>query len=377
MEGVRAADDELDVELKRVVLLSGALRLSGSTTWILNLHKGFLCHHVDVVHIVLSDASEIVPDFGRTVYTGRARASSWLRVWRWAQLHRLLPRVYDELLERESSARVDAVLRKLGWESQVDLVIKDFTSDLPSSIARFPVVAVVHQMLSHSWGNALRKAAKQPARFFVPVSKVVGADAQGVGVAALEPIYNPLDRDWIAERAVAFEPAMHKPYIVYVGRLSSAKGVHDLLAAFSRLASNIDLIFVGRGEEQAALEEEARRLNVERRVHFLGFRENPYPYIRGARVLVLPSKSEAMSYVSIEAAALDVPIVVGGFDAACEFFSDDAVVPLQPEENFVSRLAERIEATIAGSCVGGVRPGVFEKMRPEIVAGQYLRLIEG
>lgn len=366
----------MDVELKRVVLLSGALRLSGSTTWILNLHKGLLRHHVDVVHIVLSDASEIVPDFGRTVYTGRVRASFLLRIWRWAQLHRLLPGAYEALLERESSARVDAVLRKLGWESRVDLVIKDFTSHLPSSIARFPVVAVVHQMLSQSWGDALSKAAGQHARFFVPVSKVVGADAQGLGVAVLDPIYNPLDRDWLAERAVEFESAVRKPYIVYVGRLSSAKGVHDLLAAFSKLSSDVDLVFVGRGEEQAALEEGACRLKVETRVHFLGFRENPYPYIRGARVLVLPSKSEAMSYVSMEAAALDIPIVVGGFDAAFEFFSDDAVVPLQPEEGFVCRLAERIDATITGACFGGVRPGTFEKMRPEIVAGEYLRLIE-
>ena len=359
------------------MLLSGALRLSGSTTWILNLHKGFLRHSVDVVHIVLSDASEIAPDFGRVVYTGRPRSSFRLRIWRWTQLHRLLPHAYAKQIERECSARVDATLRKLGWENQVDLVIKDFTSSLPDSLARFPVVAVVHQMLSHSWGRALRRASEQHARFFVPVSRIVGIDARGLGVATLEPIYNPVDCAWLVERSLAFEPAMPRPYIVFVGSLGAAKGVHDLLAAFSMLANDIDLVFVGKGKEQLALKAEACRLNIEGRVHFLGFRENPYPYISGARALVLPSRSEAMSYVAIEAAALGIPIVLGGFDAAFEFFSDDAIVPLQPEEDFVCRLAERIEATMSGNCVGGVQSGILEKMRPETVAGQYLQLIEG
>lgn len=360
-----------------MVLLSGALRLSGSTTWILNLHKGFLRHPVDVVHVVLSDAAEIVPDFGRTIYTGRARASLLLRIWRWTQLYRLLPDAYEKLVGREMSVRVDAVLRMLGWESRVDLVVMDFTSSLPRSLARFPVVAVLHQMLSHSWGATLRRAAEQRARFFVPVSEAVGADAQALGIAALEPIYNPLDCDWLIARSLVFEPEMRRPYIVYVGRLGPAKGVHDLLSAFSRLSGDIDLVFIGKGGEQEVLEAEARRLNVERRVHFLGFMENPYPYIRGASALVLPSRSEAMSYVAIEAAALGIPIVVGGFDAAYEFFSDDAIVPLQPLDDFVPRLAERIGATIAGECAGTVMPGVLEKMRPETVAGHYLRLIEG
>lgn len=361
--------------MRNVLLLSGALNVSGSTTWIMNLHRGLIDAGANVVHLVVSAPTDMSPDFGRFMYTGRARSSVKLRIWRWGRLHKFFPKWYEALEEREYSKRVERSLRKLGWEGKVDLVIKDFTSYLPQALARYSVVAVIHQVLSFSWGTRLQEAALQRAKFFVPVSKVAGSDAKRLGLRVIDPIYNPIDADYVRGRAEDFKPQFERPYIVYVGRLVDAKGVHDLLLAFSRMASQLDLVYVGDGDEMRRLKETARSLGLESRVHFVGFQDNPYPFIKHANLLVLPSRSEAMPYVPIEAGVLGVRLVLAGFDAAHEFFDSSVIMETGPEEQFVEQLAGKIEAALSTVNGGGLRMGVLENLSPRSVARKYLSLI--
>ena len=61
--------------------------------------------------------------------------------------------------------------------------------------------------------------------------------------------------------------------------------------------------------ERATLEAQAERLGCSTRVHLAGFADNPYPWIAGARLLVLSSLHEAFGIVLAEALALGVPVV--------------------------------------------------------------------
>lgn len=93
--------------------------------------------------------------------------------------------------------------------------------------------------------------------------------------------------------------------ILTVGRLSHEKGVDRLLDACSGFGGRIGIL--GEGPEHAALEAQAKRLGLD--VTFLGFRENPYPYMAAAKILAIPSRSEGLSTVAAEGLVLGKAMV--------------------------------------------------------------------
>jgi len=99
-----------------------------------------------------------------------------------------------------------------------------------------------------------------------------------------------------------------KPYILFVGRLHFIKGPDLLLKAFISIADQIPyhhLIFAGSddgiGED---LKKEAKKSRFSKRIHFIGFISGSVKnsLYNNADLLVIPSRSEAMSLVVLEAA---------------------------------------------------------------------------
>ncbi len=104
------------------------------------------------------------------------------------------------------------------------------------------------------------------------------------------------------------------------GRLSPEKGHHDLVKAAAIVVSkrpDLDVHFViaGDGPLEAELRAAAVHLGIANRVHFLGFRRNISSLYGSATLFVLPSHSEGLPNVLLEAMGTSVPIVstnVGG-----------------------------------------------------------------
>ena len=99
-----------------------------------------------------------------------------------------------------------------------------------------------------------------------------------------------------------------KPYILFVGRLNFIKGPDLLLKAFNSIADKIpyhNLIFAGSDDGlEKELKKEAKKSRFSERIHFIGFisgLEKDFLY-KSADILVIPSRSEAMSLVVLEAA---------------------------------------------------------------------------
>ena len=107
---------------------------------------------------------------------------------------------------------------------------------------------------------------------------------------------------------------------VCVGRLGAEKGQLLLVdAAAELLAEGIDLelVLVGDGEQRPAIERRIRTLGLVDRVRITGWadRETVSREIRAARALVIPSLSEGLPVVAMEALALGRPVIatrVGG-----------------------------------------------------------------
>ena len=108
------------------------------------------------------------------------------------------------------------------------------------------------------------------------------------------------------------------PTVLEVARLAEVKGQHVLLAALTRLDAS--LVLVGSDLEQGGvyervLREEAVGLNVADRVVFAGYRADVPALLAGCEVFCLPSSSEGLPIVVLEAMAQGRPVVataVGG-----------------------------------------------------------------
>jgi glycosyltransferase involved in cell wall biosynthesis len=126
--------------------------------------------------------------------------------------------------------------------------------------------------------------------------------------------------------------------IIYAGVLVPGKAVHVLIEAFARVVHvhrAANLVLVGRPENReyaAELREQVESLDLEDRVTFR--EEVPQQelarYFASARALVLPSTSEALGRVIIEAMACAAPVVgssVGGIPDLIEDGVNGYLVP--------------------------------------------------
>jgi glycosyltransferase involved in cell wall biosynthesis len=106
-------------------------------------------------------------------------------------------------------------------------------------------------------------------------------------------------------------PAPGGKLIVACGRLVDQKGYPFLLRAVADVArtDEVFLSILGEGPLRQSLTELAESLGIADRVQFLGFRDEPLPYMRAADVFVLSSLWEGFGNVIVEAMAVGTAVV--------------------------------------------------------------------
>jgi N-acetyl-alpha-D-glucosaminyl L-malate synthase BshA len=106
---------------------------------------------------------------------------------------------------------------------------------------------------------------------------------------------------------------LDRRFVTCVARFHPVKDHAMLLRAFARVAAvvpDVDLLLAGDGPEREALTAQAVASGIERRVHFLGVRDDVPDLLRASDVFALTSISEAASLTLLEAMACRVPVVV-------------------------------------------------------------------
>lgn len=130
-----------------------------------------------------------------------------------------------------------------------------------------------------------------------------------------------------------------------VGRLDSLKNYGVLIEALS-LMPEIPisrLALLGAGPEQENLAKRARELGIADRVFLLGRHSDPENFLAGLDIFVLPSKTEGMSNVVLEAMACGLPLICADLPAHREVFDAGAEgIAVSPcsSENLSSALSQ-------------------------------------
>ncbi|MBR0092059.1 MAG: glycosyltransferase [Lachnospiraceae bacterium] len=120
-------------------------------------------------------------------------------------------------------------------------------------------------------------------------------------VYRLNNTYNPARIHYAEERNTL--------KLACVGRLSQEKAIPFVLYALEMTASPWELYLAGNGEEEAALRKLARELRIEKRVHFLGWMDNPWQSLADCRALVVSSLYEGAPLTVLEALASGMQVI--------------------------------------------------------------------
>lgn len=127
-------------------------------------------------------------------------------------------------------------------------------------------------------------------------------------------VYNSFDIKRIKKMSNedAEDKRINEKYILAIGRLEETqKDFTTLIKAYALVKDEIEekLFIIGEGRHKENLINLVKNLNLKDKVEFLGFKKNPYPWLKNAALFVHSSKFEGLPTVVIEALILGKLIV--------------------------------------------------------------------
>ncbi len=141
--------------------------------------------------------------------------------------------------------------------------------------------------------------------------------------------YNTVDTDYIKDKSkenvddVIFDS--NKLNVISVGRLINQKKYDRLLRIHKRLIDNgvvHNLFILGIGEKKAQLQAYINDNNLNESAHLIGFRDNPWKYVKNSDLFVCSSEKEGFSTAVSESIIVGTPVVTTRCSGMDEMLDD-------------------------------------------------------
>jgi teichuronic acid biosynthesis glycosyltransferase TuaC len=280
----------------------------------------------------------------------------------------LIPKLGADNNPRRIARAILPSVRALHREQPFDLVDAQFffpdgpAAAIVASELGLPLTIKSRGADIHYWGarpkaRAQMLAAADQSAGLLAVSQALRDDMIAMGMPGGQIAvhytgldharFQPMDRSQARARMIAQGIAPDGPLLVTPGALIARKGQALVLEALASLPG-VRLAFAGAGEDEAKLRALARQLGLGERVHFLGqvSHEVLPGLMAAADVMVLPSASEGLANVWVEALACGTPIVVPDIGGAREVVRESAAGRLVVREPsaIASALREILDA---------------------------------
>lgn len=300
--------------MTRVVLCANNIDELGGAQRVVHVLAGGLQRHGHDVLVVgvtpFDPAHEWPEDYPRRVLmsdswpkktTQNERARSQLRAQAVGSMVEILKSV------REEPA---VIITAQVWAMEI---LNDALSTVgPDVRAKWSVIGQYHgSFAAAASGRDLARLVRSysSASIFTALTQEDAAAFGRAGLNNTRAMPNPLAfwPDDIAERNVSRDKIL-----MYLGRLSEEKGVDLLLDAWSLVADqhpHWTLRIVGEGPQEAQLREYARDLAGSNRIEWIPATTSPQSLLLQSDLLVLPSRTEGLPLVLMEAQACAVPVV--------------------------------------------------------------------
>ena len=219
----------------------------------------------------------------------------------------------------QTAAAIHGFLLLTAWRWRVDLVhVHTMLSrrglDVLARLGSPPIIADMRDLAARDEGVSVAPYARCAALICASENIAEFLRSRAVPAERLHHIVIPLElprprtaAELAALRRTLGVPA-DKPYVCFAGAVTTAKGVMELLDAFGAFAAaqpDFHLVLAGPGRPGEAARERVQR-SEDARVHYVG----PLPHeqmlavLQDAALVVLPSRTEGLPRVCLEALAL-------------------------------------------------------------------------
>ena len=248
------------------------------------------------------------------------------------------------------------IVNGLSWRILSDVVTDfqpdvihahDFTASVLSGFVRSKARVISHIHHNAPWigkwclkSIAYRLVTNRISRVLF-VSKVTRDDYLFAEMIKGKSIIigNPIDADRIKQLASADGKDVEKYDVLYVGRMEYAKNplrFIDIISAVRMDNPQIRAAMIGEGELIEDIKVAIERNNLSDTVKILGFIQNPYPYMKNARIMCVPSRWEGFGLVAAESIILETPVVASDVGELRNIISTDCGVLCHSNEEFVN-----------------------------------------
>lgn len=103
---------------------------------------------------------------------------------------------------------------------------------------------------------------------------------------------------------------INNDFIICVGEFTDQKRYEDVIKSFSESNNkDLKLVFLGDGYKKSNYVNLVNKLNIGKRVFFLGLKKNPYKYMALSKALILSSDYEGMPNVILQAMVCKTQII--------------------------------------------------------------------
>lgn len=198
--------------------------------------------------------------------------------------------MYKELL---SSPQKNS--KKIIWIQNDIFNLKEYTPDVIQQLFKFDRILVI--------SNKLKEEMQKPAHSEKEKQAVI-------------KIFNPIDKEDTLQKADMeindFPFSKDLPTFVTIGTVYPQKGYDRLLDVHKKLMDEglkHQIIIIGDGYDFENIHGKLNQLGLQETVKMLGFRSNPYPYLKKSDFYVMSSRHEGFPTIIAEALILNKPVV--------------------------------------------------------------------
>lgn len=198
--------------------------------------------------------------------------------------------MYREVL---SSPQKDS--KKIIWVQNDIFNLKEYTPDVIRQFFKFDRILVISNKLKEEMQKLARNEKEKQA---------------------VVKIFNPIDSQDTLQKAEAeindYPFSRDLPTFITIGTVYPQKGYDRLLDVHKKLMDEglkHQIIIIGDGFDFENIQAKLNQLRLHETVKMLGFRSNPYPYLKKSDFYVMSSRHEGFPTIIAEALILNKPVI--------------------------------------------------------------------
>ena len=178
-------------------------------------------------------------------------------------------------------------------------------------ISGLPKINIIRYLFWKIYAKKIYKVTCPTKKTYDFLVKKKIFDKQKIFVLS-DPIINMKEFSLKKKEIYDFVSQIKQKYLISIGRLTKQKNFELLINFFYKLSdkyAKFELVIIGEGEDELKLKKLAKKLNIEKKIHFLGYQKNIFKYLKDAECFILTSLWEDPGFVIVEAALSNIPII--------------------------------------------------------------------